>query len=77
MVRAAYTGISAVIDPYGRVLQRLALNQSGYIDAKLPKPIAAPTLFVRAGDGVLAGMVAILWGVLGWVRRKNRRQTAQ
>ena len=77
MVRAAYTGVSAVIDPYGRMLQRLGLNQSGFIDARLPKPIAAPTLFVRAGDGVLAGMIAILLGVFGCARQKNRRQTAQ
>ncbi|MGI9481305.1 MAG: apolipoprotein N-acyltransferase [Hyphomicrobiales bacterium] len=44
MVRAANTGISAVIGPYGRVLQSLPLGTQGVLDAKLPDA-ASPTLF--------------------------------
>jgi len=36
VVRAANSGISAVIDGYGRVHERLRLGESGIIDAKLP-----------------------------------------
>jgi apolipoprotein N-acyltransferase len=56
LVRAANTGISAVIDPLGRVLRALPLGAEGVIDAPLPRPIP-PTLYVRAGDG-LAGLMA-------------------
>lgn len=49
MLRAANTGISAVIDPDGRVLDSLALGMAGYIDAVLPAPLPA-TIYARTGD---------------------------
>ena len=51
MVRATPTGISAVIDAYGRVVrgERLGLGAYGVIDAPLP-PALAPTPFDRLGD---------------------------
>ena len=49
MVRAANTGISAVVDPYGRVVKILPLGARGVLDADLPGARPA-TLYARYGD---------------------------
>ena len=36
VLRSANTGISAFIDPYGRIVQKLDLNSEGYFDSVLP-----------------------------------------
>lgn len=51
MVRAANTGISAVIDPYGRTLKRLGVGVEGVIDSPLPVALA-PTPYARWGDWI-------------------------
>jgi apolipoprotein N-acyltransferase len=70
LVRAANTGISAVIDPLGRILQSLPLGTQGVIDAALPKPIRS-TIYVRTGNGLAGLMVAIALVVI--VRRRLQR----
>ncbi len=47
--RSANTGISAVIDPYGRIVNRLKLNESGVLDANLPVPLK-PTTYAQYGE---------------------------
>lgn len=53
VVRATPTGVSAVIDAFGRSEPRLrlGLGVAGVIDAPLP-PALAPTLFARWGDAL-------------------------
>jgi apolipoprotein N-acyltransferase len=46
VARAANTGISALIDPYGRILAEINLGEKGVIDVDLPK-VGPPTLYVR------------------------------
>ncbi|MGB1547073.1 MAG: apolipoprotein N-acyltransferase [Alphaproteobacteria bacterium] len=57
LVRAANTGISAVIDAYGRVRGRLNLGVTGVLDAPLPAALAPPP-YARFGDAVLLGLLA-------------------
>ena len=49
VIRAANTGISAVIDPTGRIVARLGLGIEGVLDSSLPSAIP-PTVYARTGD---------------------------
>ncbi len=59
MIRVANTGISAVIDPVGRIVDSLPLNTAGYLDVALPAR-AAPTLYSRSGDWPVFLLVLVL-----------------
>lgn len=64
LVRAANTGISAVVDPVGRVVSALPLGREGVLDAPLPRPIGRP-LYARLGDTPAFVIVAVaLFAVL-------------
>jgi apolipoprotein N-acyltransferase len=68
LVRAANTGISAVVDPLGRVIKSLPLGTEGVLDAPLPQGIA-PTPYARAGDGTAGLLVGLAFL---WVMRSRR-----
>lgn len=65
MVRAANTGISAVIDPYGRILASLPLGQEGVLDSGLPRALD-PTIYTRFRDVFFAGLVVALLIIAGF-----------
>ncbi len=70
IARSANTGISAMIDPYGRILMQTELGTRDAIEVHLPA--AAPlTLFARWGDL----LVAALGAVLGLLCLMNHHQT--
>jgi apolipoprotein N-acyltransferase len=60
IVRATPTGVSAVIDAYGRIAPGKVLGQGamGVIDAPLP-PALSPTPFSRWGESLFAAMMAL------------------
>ncbi|WP_158965592.1 apolipoprotein N-acyltransferase [Chachezhania sediminis] len=73
MVRAANTGVSAMIDPLGRILAQIPLNEAGFFDAALPAPLP-PTLYARSGDwpvflGALGLVLMWMMRILGRKRR--------
>jgi len=73
VVRAANTGISAVIDPMGRIVARLGLGVEGVLDSSLPAAIA-PTIYARSGDIPTAMIVAAaLILVIRWRVAKRSR----
>jgi apolipoprotein N-acyltransferase len=58
LVRVANTGISAVIDGYGRITASLALGTQGVLDASLPE-VTPVTPYSRFDDAVFAIMLAL------------------
>lgn len=69
VVRVANTGISGVVDAFGRVPYRLGLGETGILDARLPTALAATTPYGRYGD-LLALVFAIGLGLTAWTLRR-------
>lgn len=72
IVRSANTGISAVIDPFGRIVAQLGLGAEGVLDSALPKP-TAPTLFSRVRDMPVALAVALSTVIV--IRRRAKQKS--
>jgi len=59
LVRAANTGITAVVDAYGRITARMAIMTTGVLDAPLPRATREPTFYGRFGDRTLLVLLAL------------------
>jgi apolipoprotein N-acyltransferase len=70
LVRAANTGVSAVIDPYGRFVAKLPLGVDAVLDSPLPQKIS-PTLFSRWPwiGAILIGIFMLISGLVLGRRR--------
>ena len=55
LIRDTNTGLSAVIDPLGRIIAILPLNVEDILDSRLPKAISR-TLYLLWGHYILAGL---------------------
>jgi apolipoprotein N-acyltransferase len=60
LVRAANSGISGVIDAYGRTVARLGLGQAGVVDAPLPKASVDITPYAKLGNITLLVLIVSL-----------------
>jgi apolipoprotein N-acyltransferase len=74
IARAANTGISAVVDPVGRIIGSLPLASEGVLDAPLPRSIVAP-IYARFGDAPAAVLILIAFGIV--IRGRMRDGTAR
>ena len=75
VIRSTPTGISALVDPYGRVVASLPWQRAGVIDEKLPDPLA-PTFFARLGNIVpLALGFLLLAAAIALDRRRRYSET--
>jgi apolipoprotein N-acyltransferase len=69
VIRATPTGISALVDPAGRIVERIAPGKAGAFKAALPQA-QAPTAFSRGGNLIPLGLaVALLIGGVAIGRR--------
>jgi len=70
LVRAANNGISAVVDPLGRIIRSLPLGAEGVFDSALPQPVER-TLYSRTGDLPVA-VVLVALAVVARIRRLRK-----
>ena len=73
LVRAANSGISAIIDPLGRIDAMMAEGMVGAIKGTPDRPLEA-TVFVQYRHWPLVGMLLLgaVAALPGWVRRRRR-----
>ncbi|MFN4358180.1 apolipoprotein N-acyltransferase [Sphingopyxis alaskensis] len=71
VVRATPTGISAVIDADGRIVQSLPMHAAGRIDTIVPSA-HEPTLFARFGNALPVGFALALLALAIAFRRRGR-----
>ncbi|SMX44340.1 Apolipoprotein N-acyltransferase [Octadecabacter ascidiaceicola] len=69
VVRAANTGISAIIDPRGNITESLPLNEAGYLDAFVPGA-SAQTLYAKIGDWPL--LVLLCLCIMAGIAQRSR-----
>ena len=70
VARAANTGISAIIDPLGRITARLGLGRLGSVDGDLPAAIA-PTPYSRLREGWFLLFLSACAG-LAWMLSRRK-----
>ena len=72
LVRAANNGISALVDPYGRIVAMLPLDVRSLLDGTLPKPLL-PTYYACFGEWLTIFILILLWlaSFFGISRHKN------
>jgi apolipoprotein N-acyltransferase len=70
MVRVAGTGISAFIDPFGRVVKKINLNEEGIVDVELIKN-SGTTIYATYGHLPLILLVAAILFLLTFSPRKK------
>ena len=69
LVRVANTGISGVIDGYGRTVRSLGLGREGVLDSALPAALTARTPFSRLGDWMTGFLLVLALGAGLMMRR--------
>ncbi|MDD7970024.1 apolipoprotein N-acyltransferase [Roseinatronobacter sp. HJB301] len=73
VLRAANTGVSAVIDARGGIVAQLGLGETGFLDAPLPTALPA-TLYARVGDvPVWVALLAVLGAMVALRLRSGAR----
>lgn len=70
LVRVANTGISGVIDPYGRVIVQTELGESAVESVALPRPLQELTPYARWGDNIAGLLLAVVFAAAWLLRRR-------
>ena len=73
LVRAANTGISGIIDPYGRVVARSTLFEPAVITGDVALYLRDLTVYARMGDALSYACLLFCALVLAWGRREGAK----
>lgn len=76
LVRVANTGISGVVDAYGRVTAQLPLGVAGVLDTRLPQALPVATVYGSLGSvimGMLGGIFAVIMLFYNWMAGKEQK----
>lgn len=68
LLRVANNGITAVIDPLGRIIKKLNINEIGYIDSLLPSKLGFETLYSKLGD--ITALLAVIMVLIAHILTK-------
>ena len=71
VVRAASTGVSTIIDGYGRTVSKLGVDRAGVLDSPLPQALEVPS--VSTGMKMLLVLVSVLLVIAGFLVASIRR----
>lgn len=73
MIRCANTGITALISPAGRIIERLPFYEKGVLEIELPVWKDAPqTLYTKWGDTF--AVLCLLVGIAAMIEARHRRR---
>ncbi len=71
VVRSANTGISGLVDAYGRTLKKSTLNQNWTTQVLLPYPAEKQTVFSKMGNYLFFSLCALFIS-LSWITRAHK-----
>ncbi len=63
LLRAECSGVTAVVDSFGRVVEKLPQFTEGYIVSSVPPKLSYPTVYIVVGDVFPAVLIAVLFSV--------------
>lgn len=82
LIRAANTGVSAIIDPYGRILEKIPYGERGRLVSYLPKPLPGATLYHQYGERFYAMIIVLLVAlvlalkIISRIHENNNRESS-
>ena len=71
--RSANTGISGIIDPYGRVIKKINLEARDAIYSPIPKKIKQ-TYYSKVGDFLFFGIIIITLLIMLFIKKKKKHE---